>query len=597
MNPLVSPGNNMGVLMKEGSRSLLVLVDTRAEKAYKDAESGVLAALDHWGMPYQRHDLAEGQPEQAGLRGCPGVILAQQGASMALTDESAKDIAEAVAGGMGYLGCDGYVGYAPPALQQMAGVRVQDVQPAFGVCVVDSGAWVSRWQVQGTRYRLRRSVELTCVALAAPRVRVLLESDGYPGMWITRYGAGRVVQWAVSAGIWQREVFGHCEGLDDLLWRGIVWMVSKPFAMLAMPPFSTSCVSDAIGTHDFDWIEALWRHGFPPHVSMFPDDIDALSEIRGQSGFGDRAVTGLRSYAAQGKAEFSPQAATWNRAYLLYCRADGSEIPAEELSLRLAAVDKQYARYGVPWARTVNPHYHQLGYNALPHLAERGVEFTMAGQLPGEAWEGEHELWDCSPFGHPGYAIAPLQGADEFYVVTSGESYLHTTEQTGLSSYRIRPSLYAEQNDIMWGRTRWHEQCRVNDWPAIVDAAERQIRLGLNALFFACPATREQTVAAAPLTDWEMLWSEVDRRVASYERWPALYSDVAVYARARHQTRLIDAHFDGTVLLCHLEGKADTALYLYVWMDQGNGESVRHRYEEVAPFSGTERVSAVLSQV
>jgi hypothetical protein len=156
--------------------------------------------------------------------------------------------------------------------------------------------------------------------------------------------------------------------------------------------------------------------------------------------------------------------------------------------------------------------------------------------------------------------------------------------------------VYAEQNDIMWGRTRWREQCRVDDWHAIADAAERQIRLGLNSLFFACPATREQTLATAPLKEWETLWSEIDRRVTSYERWPALYSDVAIYARARHRTRLRDAHFDGTVLLCHLEGQADIALYLYVWMDQDDGEFVTHRYEEVTPFTGAKQVPVVLSQ-
>jgi hypothetical protein len=378
--------------------------------------------------------------------------------------------------------------------------------------------------------------------------------------------------------------------LDDLLWRGIVWAAQKPFAMLAMPPFSTSCIENAIGAHDFVWIEAMHDHGFPPNVGIFPDDIDALSEIRGQSNFFDRAVDMMRRCVEAGQAEFSPQAATWNRAYLLYCRADGSEIPSSELSQRLSAVDKQFARYGIPWARTVNPHYRQLGYNALSFLKAREVEFTSSSQLPGETWEGEHTLWGGGPFDHPGFTIAPLPDSADFYAVTSCRSHLHTTEQTGPSRYRILDSAYALETDFMWGRTRWQGQCRIDDWDAMAAAAVRQIRLGLNSLFFACPATCEQTIAFVRLEDWAMLWQTIGRLVSRYERWPALYSDIAAYARAKHRTRLVDASFDGSSIICNLRGAPDEPLYLWVW-DDLNGARVTCRFVKIEPFVRSQHIA------
>jgi hypothetical protein len=574
--------------MEDRNRMLLVLVDSRSRGAYADVEHGLLAALVHWGMPYQLHDLAKGQPSTEGLSACAAVVLAQQSLGAVLSDDAARAIAEAVANGIGYVGCDGNVGHMPPPLQHVAGVRVEDVQPVFGAQSVDVEHWVSQWQVRGARYRFKRSLEMSRTVPAMPRVRVLLESDGYPALWVTPYGGGRAVQWALPPGTWRREVFGYCEGLDDLLWRGIVWAAQKPFAMLAMPPFSTSHIENAIGAHDFAWVEALHRHGFPPNVGVFPDDIDALSEIRGQSNFSDRAVDMMRRCVSAGWAEFSPQAATWNRAYLLYCRADGSEIPSDELSQRLSAVDKQFARYGIPWARTVNPHYHQLGYNALSFLKSRGVEFTSSSQLPGETWEGEHKLWPCAPYGHPGFAVAPLPDSADFYAVTSGRSHLHTTEQTGPERYRILDSAYALETDFMWGRTRWHGQCRIDDWDAMAEAAVRQIRLGLNSLFFACPATCEQTIAFVSLEDWTALWQQVSRRVSRWERWPALYSDVAAYARAKHRTRLVGAGFDGTSLACSLRGAPDVPLYLLVWDDLDSAWPAC-RYQKVEPFVRSER--------
>jgi hypothetical protein len=465
-----------------------------------------------------------------------------------------------------------------------------DVRPALGAQVVDAGHFVSSWQAQGERYAFKRPLEMSCVTPTMPRVQVLLEGDGYPAMWTTHYGLGRVVQWTLHPGVWQREVFGHCEGLDDLMWRGIVWAARKPFAMLAMPPFSTATVGDAIGAHDFAWIEALSGHGFPPHVGVFPDDIDALSEIRGQSCFFDSAVHNMKHYAASGMAEFSPHAATWDRSYLLYCRADGSEIPPSELAQRLSAIDRQFARYGIPWARTVNPHYGQLGRGALSFLRARGVAFSLSSQLPGETWEGERRLWGGAPFDHPGFMVAPLPGSDEFYIVTSGRPHHGTTVSTGPNAYRLRDYAYLARTDLMWGRTRWQGHCQVNDWDAMAEAAAQQVRLGLSALFFACPATHEQTIAFIRLAEWESLWDEVDRRTARYGRWPALYSDVAAYARAKHRTRLADVHLRGSSLVCTLEGTPGMPLWLYVWDDFGDSDLVVHRYERVESFEGSRRV-------
>lgn len=577
------------------NRGLLVLFDSRQGDAYAHVGPAFLAALAHWGMPYRGHDLAEGQPSAEMLSGCAALLLAQQNLGAALSDDAAQAVAEAVADGLGYVGCDGNVGYAPSSLQHMLGVRPVDMRPTLGVQVIDAGHFASSWQVQGERYAFRRPLEMSCVTPTMPRVRVLLEGDGYPAMWVTQYGLGRVVQWALHPGVWQREVFGHCEGLDDLMWRGIVWAARKPFAMLAMPPFSTATVGDAIGAHDFAWIEALSEHGFPPHVSVFPDDIDALSEIRGQSCFSDSAVDNMNHYALSGKAEFSPHAATWDRSYLLYCRADGSEIPLAELAQRLSAVDRQFARYGVPWARTVNPHCGQLGRNALPFLQARGVEFSLSSQLPGEMWEGEQRLWGAAPFDHPGFTVAPLPESDRFYVVVSGRPHHGTVVSTGPGAFRLRNYAYLARTDLMWGRTRWRGHCRVNDWDAMAEAAVHQIRLGLNALFFACSATHEQTIAVVRLADWGSLWGEIGRRTARYGCWPALYSDVAAYARAKHHTQLANAHWDGSSLACTLEGDPEVPLWLYVWDDFGDSDWVVQRYEQVDAFEGSKRV--VLSRM
>lgn len=586
--------SNEGSAPNKGNRSLLVVCDSRQAETYACVQAAFVAALTHWGMPYGLHDLAAGSLTAEQLAGCAAIVLGQQNLGAALGQDAAQAIAEAVADGLGYVGGDANIGDLPIPLQHILGVSVQDVQPAFQANTVDNEHFVSRWQGSAgdlgqCRYLFKRPLEMACVSPSMTRVRVLLESDHHPAMWVTEYGRGRVVQWALSPAVWQREVFGHGEGMDDLLWRGIVWAARKPFAMLAMPPFSTAVIGDAIGSHDFAWIEPLVQTGFWPHVGVFPDDIDAISQVRSQSHFADRVVEAMRRYVRDGQAEFSPHAATWDGAFLLYARPDGSEIPTAELAQRLSGVDRQFARYGVPWARTLNPHDGQLGNNALPFLLARGVQFALETHLPGESCKGEHQFWGGAPYDHPGFTISPLPQAPDFFVVTSGCPYHRAAIPTGPRSFRLREDVYRLDTDLMWGRTRWKGHCRVDDWDAMAQAAACQIRLGLNALFFASPRTNEQTIAFVALEEWRALWHEIDRRVSGYERWPALYSDIAAYARARYHTCLASAHLAGASLICELEGTPDVPLFLSVWSDGGDKDLITLGYERVLPFSDKKR--------
>ncbi len=577
------------------NRALLVLCDSRQEDSFADVQTAFLSFLDHIGLAYAVHDLATGQPSAEMLRSYAAILMGQHNLGPSLSDETAQAIAAAVADGTGFIGGDAQIGYWPAALQHMTGVQVQDIQPAFQVECIDTDHFVSRWQhnppSRCEHYCFSRPVALTWVTPTRPHVRVLLTSGGYPAMWVTRYGQGRVAQWALAPTMWRRDVLGHGEGPDDVLWRSMVWAALKPLPMLSMPPFSTAVVSDAIGSHDFAWVETLYRCGFPPNVGIFPDDIDSLSEIRGQSRFFDCAVAAMRRLAAGGMAEFAPHAATCNRAYLLFARPDGSDIPADELAQRFAALDKQFARYNVPWSRVAHPHYGQLGYNALPLLQERGVHFTLSELLPCEVCENDHRLWNGSPYNHPGFTIAPLPQSPNFFMITAGISYHETTIPTGPNTFSLRAESFQRANDWMYGRTRWQNQSPINDWDDMTQAAVRQVRLGLNALFFARPSTHEQTIAIIRLEEWDELWREIERRLRPYERWPALYSDIAVYARARYGAHLANARFDGGLLTCELEGSADVPLYLNVWNSPDDDDWPSYRYEKIAPFTKNKQIT------
>src|SRR5512136_2472262 len=62
-------------------------------------------------------------------------------------------------------------------------------------------------------------------------------------------------------------VLGPVGGLDDLVWRGVVWAARKPFVMRGLPNFVTMRVDDVTGP--FAWLHAANSVGFKPFVALF----------------------------------------------------------------------------------------------------------------------------------------------------------------------------------------------------------------------------------------------------------------------------------------------------------------------------------------
>src|SRR5205085_3903616 len=82
---------------------------------------------------------------------------------------------------------------------------------------------------------LSNSLSLTGITFGT-NVTALVTGEGHPFVAVTRYGLGRAVQWGSYAWM-STSVQGPVNGLDDLVWRGLVWAARKPFVMRAMPNF------------------------------------------------------------------------------------------------------------------------------------------------------------------------------------------------------------------------------------------------------------------------------------------------------------------------------------------------------------------------
>ena len=115
---------------------------------------------------------------------------------------------------------------------------------------------------------------MTLAGITLPEdVTSIATSSSQPFLAVTTSGGGRAVQWGTYDWM-SNAVKGPVYGLDDLVWRSIVWAARKPFVMQCMPPFVTMRVDDESGP--FDWIHVANDFGFKPWTGLFFHNIDTF---------------------------------------------------------------------------------------------------------------------------------------------------------------------------------------------------------------------------------------------------------------------------------------------------------------------------------
>jgi len=74
---------------------------------------------------------------------------------------------------------------------------------------------------------------ITGLTLSVSSTAVVL-AGGKPLVTTTKYGQGRRFSGPVTIGC-PTTVLGPIEGMDDVLWRGLVWAARKPFVIRGLP--------------------------------------------------------------------------------------------------------------------------------------------------------------------------------------------------------------------------------------------------------------------------------------------------------------------------------------------------------------------------
>jgi len=559
-----------------GNRVLLALVDGRGTYADTSAvEPTVLVALQHFGLPFRAHDLANGPLTRELLDDCAAVVVAQarlgERLSLAETELLAAAVSEA---GLGLVNFDGELRLYKPPLMALFGLEVDDLPMASDRLQINSGDhYITRTLDPGSTVSLKRPVSCAQIKRVGRHVTELAQlnmgkdqlifarhhvpgtayaPDQYPAALAAVCGRGRAVQFACSVRLWHQEFLGHTMGLDGLFRRALVWAARKPFAARAMPPLVSIRIDDGIGRHDFRYVEVMNAHGHHPLVSCFldgvPDEMVPFMRSKWQSGQVDWDAHGFEYYD------------------LLPFDFGVGEPNPEEMAARFGRVDEWYDSRELVPPRTAYFHWGEVGVGALSQLKARGRTFVFSpyhlGQLK---WERLFPNW--WPYGLNSLFYDCFPEDPDMYNIGAG----------------LPRHLMA--HDVLTGCTRWSGESPINDMTRAAERTAQAVRLATDSGFFSEIVTHEQKLGVLSLEEIDQWLTRLEQQL---ERSPVRlvgHEHAAEYTRARDETWITSASArDGGACALCLDGEARVPLELAVFDDDGDG--VRQRWETVPAFRG-----------
>jgi len=413
------------------------------------------------------------------------------------------------------------------------------------------------------RHEVDESIDtgsMTLAGITLPAgVMSLAYVESHPFLAVTTHGLGKAVQWATYDWM-SHAVKGPVYKLDDLLWRSLVWAARKPFVMQGMPHYVTMRVDDESGP--LSWIDVANEFAIKPFAAVFMDDIDATEAVH------------LSTLVNAGQATASIHAFSYNDSF--YYNHGSGPLSDEIIAANFAEGAQWYLDNNIPCAKTVLPHYYEIGANTFQGLSDWGVEFVGTHMIPGDPYTISPWLM-LGPFRHYETGLTrdtvplyyadylPIPGHPEF----DGQFFNCVTEIRDDAGYE-------------WNLTA--------DIPLSIGRGTRQVKRGFDSMTLATLFTHGQRIFGITDASWREILEGITENLASYEPLYVTHDYGVRYVRAMHTSDITNSVYnpDLNQLTTTISGSTDMATMFYLFTEH-SGEIIDAMID-VPPFAGSTQV-------
>lgn len=552
--------------MNEGKRCSVLVFINPASEFYSTYTMYVRPYLENFGIPFIEAD-SRVSPGREGLAAFQLILAGHRGAFDSTGGIAVlKSLADTVYNGAGLVSFDPDI-FAQSevfsvSVQAPADVNVSSYE------IADAGHYITEAHNAGENFELFRGVTPDASYLLKDG-RVLLSGNGVPVLEAASFGRGRIVKWNDISWM-SHEVRGPVFGMDDLLWRGMVWASAKPFVMQGMPPFVSMRVDDVWGsarsgrTDDpLYWVGVCNKYGIKPWLGLFLNNMtpQAVSSVKCYVGEGAATVFPHAFSGYENSVDGTPFIEDW----IYYDHRHSKDYSDEVMELNAMKVERWMDTNGLPFSKVALGHYYETGRNAIPYFLKWGCEFTGVHMKPGE------------PYLTPGNDGEWLKaGPYRMYEsgIRSGKRpacYAHYLEVEGCPEYdrKLFNCLIEIRDD------KGYEWAPDNDVQDTVDRGIKQLRRSFDSMLPAALFTHESDFIQNITPDnWEKIIEGVCDGIKAYAPIYVTTDDLYRYVRAKHDMRISDAMVSDGKLALRLQGCNDIATKCWVFYEQdGNIKS------------------------
>ena len=425
------------------SAGAVVLVNSASPNNF-DFDRYLKLYLDYFDVPYLTIDVAK-QPVPFDLDKSALVILGHEGVLAGIKPDDIALIEEYIKKGGGVFSFD--MGTTAeknkqllPNILKFEQTEPNVIEPNSVIKFVDKTHYITTYKVDRPDLRTVEPafragwpgyVKMPKVTAVSKDAKTLVTLADFPLVVIMGYGKGKIVQWTTYNWL-DANILGFYNGLDDIVWRSVVWAARKPFVFQGNLPLVSMRMDDCYGPWDnFQYVEVINKYGIIPHISFF---MDAMSPS---------AATKLGEYSRAGKLETFIHSREVGEGKFFYSdfdihdRPPGKEAPDSVIKKNFADLDAFIKKYDIKYAKSAVTHWTAPGRNTLPYLRKMGIQYSSflnATPSCGETHPWPYELYQGAghfekTFGttgsgnfvyHPGFTLDWMKDEPSIFCVESG---------------------------------------------------------------------------------------------------------------------------------------------------------------------------------
>ena len=540
----------------------IVLVNSQSN-FYSDFERYIQPYLFNVGIPHILLDISSAQIESY-IGNYSVIIIGHRQLDINLNYLSTVEqahITTAVDNGTGFVNFDNYLfGQNNAPLYQF----IQNIF-AFGYAGSQTGYFItfdaSHFITQNHDSESIDTESMTLAGISLPSHVTKIASCGtQPFLVVANRGRGRAVQWGTYD--WMSlSVKGPLYGLDDLVWRSIVWAAHKPFLIKGFPNFVTMRVDDVSGP--LSWVEEVNRFGLKPWLGLFINDID------------DNEAALLSSIIRSGLATASIHAFE-SENYFYYNHRHSTSWSDSVMASYFEQGTQWHVARNIPISSYIVPHYYEYGDNVYEGLYNWGVRFIGTvinpGRLYGDPWirGGPYRIYE------------PPQSS-------SGSVPLHYNHPISIPNSQYNGQFFNCLTEIR--DETGYEWFPDNDVHNTVGRATRQLKRALDSMTLATLFTHEPYITNISTGNWTTILNSLTQNIASYNPIYVTIDYACEYLRALYTTSIESSIYDPLYQRVDITlfGLASVPVHLHMFTEVAG--TIITNAIDIPAFSGSTSVS------